>query len=174
MLLIATFVLSALATTVAQMPPPAGPAAMMAGQPPLETGACLDSGRAVPLALQPPAVRPMQIVRIDEVVSTATMTPGEIIGFLYTTADGATWLGQRSMQYMSPANATAINAVLASTHLPNENISEFPPTSRYGVNTKYPRFFRVRIAPGAEQALHFQILTCVAWPAARALPDPIL
>ena len=144
----------------------------MAAQQPLESGTCLDSARAVPQVLQPPVVRAMQIVRIDEVVSTATMMPGEIIGFLYTTADGATWLGQRSTQYMSPASATAINQVLAATHLPGDNLTEFPPVSRYGVVTKYPRFFKVRIVPGAMGTLRFQLAPCVVWPPGRALPDP--
>lgn len=102
------------------------------------------------------------------------MTPGEIIGFLYTTADGATWLGQRTSDYMSPADATAINQVLASTHLPENNVTEFPPATRYGVATKYPRFFKVRVAPGALQALRIQTVPCVAWPAGRGLPDPAL
>ena len=57
----------------------------------------------------------MQLTRIDEVVSTSTMMSGQTIGFLYTTADGGTWLGQRTNTYMSAGNATAINAVLAST-----------------------------------------------------------
>jgi hypothetical protein len=146
----------------------------MPAQQPLESGACLDSPRAVPQALQAPATRAMQIVRIDQVVSTASMMPGEIIGFLYTTADGASWLGERSTYYMSPADATAINAVLASTHVPEVNVTEFPPASRYGVATRYPRFFKVRVAPAAMQPLRVQILPCVAWPPGRGLPDPVL
>jgi len=141
---------------------------------PLENGACLDSLRAVPKVLQSPAARSSQIVRIDEVVSTATMMPNQVIGFLYTTADGSTWLGQRSLQYISPASAGAVNQILASTHMPNENVSEFPPESRYGVPTRYPRFFQVRIAPGAMEALRFRLQPCVAWPPGRALPDPML
>jgi hypothetical protein len=173
MLAIATFLLATLAATVAQLPPPEGPPAMAAQQP-LGSGACLDSARAVPQVLQPPVARAMQIVRIDQVVSTATMMPGEIIGFLYTTADGSTWLAQRSAQYLSPADATAINLVLAATHLPNENVTEFPPASRYGVATKYPRYFRVRLVPGAMNTLRFQLLPCVVWPPGRTLPDPSL
>jgi hypothetical protein len=168
MFVLATFLLTALAGVVAQAPPP------MPSQQPLESGACLDSPRAVPQVLQPPLMRRLQVVRIDEVVSTASMMPAEIIGFLYTTADGTTWLGQRSSYYMSPGDATAINQVLASTHLPEDNVTEFPPASRYGVATKYPRFFKVRVAPGALQALRIQIAPCVAWPAGRGLPDPAL
>jgi hypothetical protein len=173
MFVLATFFLTALTTVVAQAPPPQMPLPMPAQQP-LESGACLDSARAVPQVLQPPPIRALQIVRIDEVVSTATMMPGGIVGFLYTTADGATWLGQRSSDYMSPADATAINGVLASTHVPEQNVTEFPPASRYGVATRYPRFFKVRIAPGAMQALRFRVVPCVAWPRGRALPDPVL
>jgi hypothetical protein len=173
MFAIATIFLTALVTTVAQLPPPGAPG-MMPAQPPLESGACLDSARAVPQVLVPPVSRAMQIVRIDEVVSTATMTPGEIIGFLYTTSDGSTWLGQRSGDYISPASARAINAILASTRLPGENVTEFPPVTRYGVATKYPRFFKVRTAPGAMSALRFQLVQCVVWPPGRALPDPTM
>ncbi|MBV8198191.1 MAG: hypothetical protein JO263_08645 [Candidatus Eremiobacteraeota bacterium] len=171
MLLIAVFLLGALQAVVAQAPPEAPPPM---APPPLESGACLDSARVVPKVLQPPAVRSLQIVRIDEVISTSTMMPNEISGFLYTTADGSTWLGQRSTQYLSPASASAINQVLASTRMPNQNVSEFPPESRYGVPTKYPRFFQVRIAPGAMEALRFRLQPCIAWPPGRALPDPAL
>ena len=171
MLLIAGFLLGALQSVVAQAPTEAPPPMPPV---PLENGACLDSLRAVPKVLQSPVARSSQIVRIDEVVSTATIMPNEIIGFLYTTADGSTWLGQRSMQYISPASAGAVNQILASTHMPNENVSEFPPESRYGVPTRYPRFFQVRIAPGAMEALRFRLQPCVAWPPGRALPDPML
>ncbi len=173
MLTIALLFMGALHAAVAQVPPEVPPPPMPA-QAPLENGACLDSPRAVPQALQAPVVRSLQVVRIDEVISTATMTPNEIIGFLYTTADGSTWLGQRSSAFISPASAAAINQVLASTHLPNQNVSEFPPESRYGVPTRYPRFFQVRLAPGAMEALRFRLQPCVAWPPARALPDPML
>ena len=114
----------------------------------------------------------MQIVRIDQVLSTATMTPGEIIGFLYTTQDGSTWLGERTTQYMSPANATEINQVLAATHTSTKNVTQFPPESRYGVATKYPQLFAVRIPQDAFGALRIQLAPCVVWPAGRPLPDP--
>ena len=133
MLALATFFLTALANTVAQMPPPQGPPQQYpqpAMQQPLENGACLDSLRTVPKVLQPPVSRAMQIVRIDLVLSTATMMPGEIIGFLYTTADGSTWLGQRTADYQSAADATAINQVLAATHVPGYSVTGFPPRRR--------------------------------------------
>lgn len=172
MFAITTFFSGVLAVvTVAQAYPP--PAAAPATAP-IESGACLDSARPVPRVLQAPVSRAMQLVRIDQVVSTATMTPGEILGFLYTTEDGTSWLGQRSADYMSPAQATALNQVLAQTHLPGEKVTEFPPQSRYGVATKYPQFFRVRIPPTAYAALRIQVLPCVAWPAARPLPDPAM
>ena len=98
----------------AAMPPPPG----VQFQPPLENGACLDSIRAVPTCSKDRLRRGMQIVRIDQVVSTATMLPGEVIGFLYTTQDGSTWLGQRTKDYQSAADATAINRVLAAAHMP--------------------------------------------------------
>ena len=144
----------------------------MGSQPPLQQGACLDSARPVPLVLQPPVSRGTQIVRIDEVVSTATMMPGEVIGFLYTTQNGTTWLAQRSTDYMSPADATAINTVLAATHLSTKMITSFPPQSRYGVATKYPQFFAVRIPPDAFGPLRITLAPCIAWPPERALPDP--
>ncbi len=155
---------------MAQAPPP--PPAAVAAQPPLEDGACLDSARAVPQVLQPPVSRGMQIVRIDQVVSTATMMPGAIVGFLYTTQNGTTWLGERSTEYISPASATAINAVLAATHVATKNITSFPPQSKYGVATKYTQFFAVRIPPDAFGPLRITLAPCIVWPPGRALPDP--
>ena len=165
MFALVTFFLTTLASTVAQAPPPGA-------QPPLEDGACLDSARAVPQALQSPVSRALQIVRIDQVVSTATMMPGAVIGFLYTTQNGTTWLGERSAEYTSPASATAINTVLAATHVSAKNITSFPPQSRYGVATKYAQFFPVRIPPDAFGALHISLAPCIIWPPGRALPDP--
>jgi hypothetical protein len=172
MLALATFFLAALASTVAQAPPPGAPPPMAAQ--PLEDGPCLDSARAVPKVLMAPVSRAMQIVRIDQVVSTATMTPNEVVGFLYTTQDGSTWLGERSAQYSSPADATAINQVLAATHVSNKNIAGFPPQTRYGYPTKYPQFFQVRIPADAFGALRIQLAPCIIWPPGRPLPDPAL
>jgi hypothetical protein len=76
---------------------------------------------------------------------------------------------------MSAADAGAINRVLASTHLPGQNISAFPPTMRYGVPTKNPRtFFRVQIPDAAQLGLQIQLVPCVVWPPGRQLPDPRL
>ena len=140
----------------------------------LNNGACMDSPRSVPLALQPPAVRSMQIVRIDKVVSTSSMMPGEVIGYLYTLQDGTTWLGQRTSDYMSGADARAINQVLASTHQPDQQITAFPPQTKLGVATKYQQFFRVTIPAAALSNLDIELDSCVAWPTGRALPDPTM
>ncbi len=140
----------------------------------LNTGPCLDSPRSVPAVLQLPAVRATQIVRIDKIVATSTLLQGEVIGFLYTLQDGTTWLGERTPDYMSAAGARAINLVLASTHMPSQAISAFPPTMRFGVATHYQEFFRVEIPPTADQGLRIEIDPCVAWPAARQLPDPAM
>jgi hypothetical protein len=175
MLALLTFFLTALVNTVAQMPPPQGPPPQYppaGSMQPLEDGPCLDSSRSVPRVIAAPVSRAMQIVRIDQVLSTATMMPGEIIGFLYTTQDGSTWLGERTAQYLSPADATAINEVLASTHLPSQTVNDFPPQSRYGVPTKLPRLFKVLIPPDAMAALHIQLAPCIVWPPGRPLPDP--
>jgi hypothetical protein len=153
-------------TTTAPVQPAAQP------QPPLDSGACLDAPRPVPRVLQPPIERGMQIVRIDKVESTATMMPAELIGFLYTLEDGTTWLGQRTSDYMSPAAARAINRVLASTHLPGENVTRFPPQTRYGVATRYQQFFKVQIPAAALGPLRIRLEPCVVWPAGRPLPDP--
>ncbi len=161
-----------LATTLAQVAPPAVPATEASSPVILDNGACLDSTGVVPHVLQPPVVQAMQIVRIDEVVSTATMTAGQIIGYLYTLADGSTWLGQRRQEYMSAADAAAINTVLASTHLPGEQVNAFPPVRKYGVETNYRRYFRVKIPPDALQALKIRLVPCVQWPSAAVLPDP--
>jgi len=163
--------------TLAQAPPPPPPPITAGSTLPadiLNNGACMDSPRAVPLALQPPAVRSMQIVRIDKVVSTSSMMPGEVIGYLYTLQDGTTWLGQRTSDYMSAADATAINQVLASTHQPGQQISAFPPQMRLGVATKYQQFFRVTIPAAALESLNIRLDPCVAWPAGRPLPDPAM
>lgn len=165
----------AIAQAATQPPAPAPqpqPAPLSAQ--PLEDGPCLDSPRSVPRVIASPLSRGMQIVRIDEVVSTATMMPGQVIGFLYTTQDGSTWLGERTSQYMSPASATAINQVLSSTHLPAENVKSFPPQSHYGVPTKLPQLFKVSVPQDALAALRIQIAPCVAWPAGRPLPDPMM
>ena len=138
----------------------------------LNNGPCLDSPRAVPQVLQPPVVRSTQVLRIDKVVSTATMTQNEVIGFLYTLQDGTTWLGQRTPQYMSPAQASQINQVLASTHAAGTATTEFPPQTRLGVKTNFLQYFRVTIPPSALDALHVRIDQCVAWPNGLALPDP--
>ncbi len=154
-------------------PPPMPMAPVVPGmQQPLETGPCLDSPRPVPRVLQPPIERNMQVVRIDRVESTASLMPGEVIGYLYTLGDGSTWLGQRTTPYMSGAAASSINQVLSMTHLPGQNISEFPPEMKHGVATKYQQFFRVQITPGMLSTLRIQVVPCVAWPANRALPDP--
>jgi hypothetical protein len=162
--------------TVAQVTPPPAPPAPPVTSPvePLDNGACLDSSRSVPHVLQSPVVRAMQIVRIDRIESTGTMISGDTIGFLYTLSDGSTWLGERGAKYVSPAGATALNQVLASTHLPGQNITQFPPQERYGVPTKYPQFFRVQLPPDALGALQVEIVPCVAWPSGRALPDPVM
>jgi hypothetical protein len=172
MFAIATFVLAALGVTVAQMPP-SGPVPPLS-QPPLESGSCLDSPRAVPRVLMKPVSRAMQLVGIDAVVSTATMTSNQTIGFLYTTGDGGQWLGERTGVYMSAANATSINAVLAATHVAGVAKNEFPPQSRYGEPTGYPQFFRVQIPSDALAALRIELVPCVRWPSARPLPDPTM
>ena len=73
---------------------------------------------------------------------------------------------------MSPADATAINTVLPPRTLPTKTSPAFPPQSRYGVATKYPQFFEVRIPPDAFGPLRITLAPCVAWPPGRALPDP--
>jgi hypothetical protein len=181
MLALLTFFLAALLNTVAQQPPPESPPQgpppqypVPAAMQPLENGTCLDSLRAVPRAIVPPPSRATQLVRIDLLVSTETMIPGEIIGFLYTTADGSTWLGERTAQYQSAAEATAINQVLAATHAPSVSVTSFPPANEYGVPTRHPELFRVQIPPDALAPLRIQLQPCVVWPPGRPLPDPTM
>lgn len=138
----------------------------------LNNGACLDSIKSVPQGLFG-SEQSSAIVKIDKVVSTATMTEGETIGFLYTRQDGTTWLGQRRQDYMSGAGSAQINQVLASTHLPASNIYAFPPVRKYGVRTNYTEIFQVQIPTTAMDPLHFRLEPCVAWPAGSALPSPI-
>jgi hypothetical protein len=175
MILSVMLLLASLTSAVAQAPPPEAPpaaATMPIQQPPLEDGPCLDSLRSVPKVVAAPVSRAMQIVRIDQVVSTATMTPGEVIGFLYTTEDGSTWLGQRTADYQSAAEATEINRVLAATHEASSAVKGFPPTSRYGVPTKKPEIFRIEMPPSAYSPLRVALVPCIAWPSTRPLPDP--
>ncbi|MDE2481613.1 MAG: hypothetical protein KGN02_05450 [bacterium] len=155
-------------------PPPAPLAASVPDAQTLNNGACMDSPRAVPLVLQPPAVRSQQIVRIDKVVSLQSNLENEVIGYLYTLQDGSMWLGQRTPDYMSAADARAINQVLSSTHMPDQPLSAFPPTMKYGVATKYQQFFRVQIPQAALAGLQIRLDACVAWPAGRSLPDPTM
>jgi hypothetical protein len=163
----AAIVLSVLTVAQAAAPAPASGS----GLEPLGAGACLDSQRPVPRVLQPPVIPGNQVVRIDKVLSTASMMPGEVIGFLYTLHDGSTWLGQRTQPYMSGAGAAQINKVLSSTHMPGENVSEFPPEMKHGVPTKYTQFFKVQIVPSAMPTLRIELQPCVVWPAGRQLPD---
>jgi hypothetical protein len=178
MLIGAFFSLIAVLQTPAQLPLPASPppptVAPAAGDGPLDNGACMDSPRAVPLALEAPAVHSMQIVRIDKVESTQSMLQQEVIGYLYTLANGTTWLGQRAPDYMSGADAEAINRVLASTHMPGQDIKAFPPQKRYGVPIKAAQYFRVQIPPAALTGLQIELVPCVVWPPGRELPDPRL
>ena len=160
--------------TVAQVPVSAPPAAIAPTLGALNNGPCMDSPRSVPLALQPPAVSSMQVVRIDKVVATSTLLENDVIGFLYTLEDGSTWLGQRSQDYMSAADATAINQVLASTHLPSEALHRFPPQMKHGIATKYQQFFKVAIPPAALSPLNIRLDPCVAWPTGRPLPTPTM
>jgi hypothetical protein len=138
----------------------------------LNNGACLDSIKAVPQGLFG-ADQSAAIVKIDKVVSTATMTDGEIIGYLYTRQDGTTWLGQRKQQYMSGADSAQINQVLASTHLPTSTTTAFPPVRKYGVRTYYTEIFQVQIPAASLDPLHIRLDPCVAWPAGTPLPNPI-
>ncbi len=114
----------------------------------------------------------MQIVRIDRVVSTYTLTYGDTIGFLYTTADGTTWLGQRMPDYMSASDARQVNHVLAATRLSPVEPDAFPATMHYGIPVHAEQFFRVQIPDRALDPLHVRLDVCVAWPQGRTLPDP--
>lgn len=138
----------------------------------LNNGACLDSIKSVPQGLFG-TEQSAAVVKIDKVVSTATMTEGETIGYLYTRQDGTTWLGQRKQDYMSGADSAQINQVLASTHMPNANVSGFPPVRKYGVRTNYTEIFQVQIPSTAMDPLHIRLDPCVAWPAGTALPNPL-
>ncbi len=138
----------------------------------LNNGACLDSVKSVPQGLFG-SEQSSAVVKIDKVVSTATMTDGEVIGYLYTRQDGTTWLGQRRQDYMSGADSSQINQVLASTHMANSDIYAFPPVRKYGVKTNYTEIFQVKIPATAMDPLHIRLDSCVAWPEGTALPSPI-
>ncbi len=166
--------------TLAQAPPPSQspPATTTPAPAPtqddgvLNSGPCLDSPGSVPRVLQAPLVREMQVIRIDKVISTYTLTQGEVIGFVYFTHDGTEWLGQRTPDYMSASDARQINHVLASTRLSPSEPSQFPPTMRFGVPVRSQQYFRVQIPESANGPLHIRIEPCIAWPPGRRLPDP--
>ncbi len=158
------------APQVSTLPPVVVPASVYPEL--LNNGPCLDSVRSVPHVLQEPVVRQMQIVRIDRLVSTNTMTLDNTIGFLYTTEDGTTWLGQRMPDYMSAANARQINHVLAATRVSPIEPQAFPAQMRYGVPVRAEQFFRVQIPERALEPLRIRIVRCVEWPQGRPLPDP--
>jgi hypothetical protein len=165
------FVLS-LSSVVAQIAPAAANAPAINAPAVLNNGPCLDSPHAVPHTLDGND-RTAEVVRIDKVVSTSTMIDGHIIGYLYTRQDGTTYLGQRTDAYMSAADSSAINNVLASTHLPASNVTAFPPKTKYGVRTYYQELFVVKLTPASWADLHVRVEPCVAWPSANPLPDPM-
>lgn len=174
MIAVSTLVL-AMNLQVAQVPAPApnvAPAAPPTTQYIDTRGPCLESAKQVPNVLDQPVERASEIVRIDKVISTATYTPNQIIGFLYTRQDGKTYLGMRAPQYTSPASAQELNGVLASTHAPGISETEFPPQTRLGVKTGYSQFFEVKIPGGAMDPLGIRLESCVVWPPTRPLPDP--
>jgi hypothetical protein len=138
----------------------------------LNNGPCMDSPIAVPQALNGSSSG-AAVVQIDKVLSTATMIDGQVIGFLYQRDDGTLWLGQRRQEFMSAADSSALNEVLASTHLPDAAVTAFPPVRKYGVKTNYEETFEVRLPPSALGPLHIRIEPCVAWPAGMALPNPL-
>jgi hypothetical protein len=138
----------------------------------LNNGPCLDSIKSVPQGLfgtDPTSA----IVKIDKLVSTSSMMDGEIIGYVYTRQDGTTWLGQRKQEYTSAAGSQALNAVFASTHLPNATVTQFPPVRLYGVRTNYTEIFQVNVPSSALDPLHVRLDPCIAWPAGASLPNPL-
>lgn len=145
---------------------------MLALQAVLNNGPCMDSPKAVPQTLGGSGVA-AAIVKIEKVISTATMIDGQVIGFLYQREDGTTWLGQRRQEYMSAADSDALNKVLASTHLPGAKITVFPPVRKYGVKTYYEDTFQVRVPPAALAPLRITLEPCVSWPPGMELPSSL-
>lgn len=138
----------------------------------LNNGPCLDSAKSVPQGLfgtDPTSA----IVKIDKIVSTASMIEGETIGYLYTRQDGSTWLGERAQPYMSAADSRAVNALFASTHMPGATITQFPPQRLYGVKTNYTQIFQIQLPTQALAPLQIDLVPCVAWPAGMTLPNPL-
>ena len=73
----------------------------------------------------------------------------------------------------SAANATAINAVLASTHVAGvdeQRVSRRRAAMACRRSTR--SIFRVQMPPAALSALRIELVPCVVWPATRPLPDP--
>lgn len=113
------------------------------------------------------------IVKIDKLISTATMIDGEIIGYVYTRRDGTQWLGQRKQDFMSAADSQAVNAFFAAVHLPDATVTQFPPQTRYGVKTNYSQIFQVKVPTAGLDELRVRVDPCVAWPDGMDLPNPL-
>ncbi len=128
-------------------------------------GACMDSVKQVPYNLGWPLDRTTQVVKIDKIISTSNMTPQEVVGFLYTRQDGATFAGTRSARYMSAVNWNAMNQVLSSTHA--SSVSQTGFSEKANGN----QFLQVNIPADAMAALNIRLEPCVAWPQNRPLPD---
>ena len=152
MFALATFFLTALASTVAQRrrrtgPPPPPPRCSQ----PLETGPCLDSPRAVPKVLQAPVSRAMQVVRIDHVLFDRDDDARR--GHRLSLYDARRLDVARPAHHRiisRPADATAINQVLAATHVPGQNVTGFPPQTKLRRGRpNIQQFFRVQIPPDA-------------------------
>lgn len=125
----------------------------------------MDSVKQVPYNLGWPLDRTTQVVRIDKIVSTSSMTPQEVLGFLYTRQDGATLAGTRSSRYMSAVSWSVMNQVLASTHAPSVTQTAFSQKANGN------EFLKVNIPADAMGALNIRLEPCVAWPQGRPLPD---
>lgn len=128
-------------------------------------GACLDSVKQVPYNLGWPLDRSSQVVRIDKIISTSEMTPQEVVGFLYTRQDGATFAGTRSSRYMSAVNWNAMNQLLSSTHAPSVTQTSFSQKANGN------QFMQVNVPADAAGPLNIRLEPCVAWPQGRPLPD---
>lgn len=128
-------------------------------------GACMDSFKQVPYNIGWPLDRTTQVVKIEKILATSPMTPGEVVGFLYTRYDGATFAGTRNGRYMSASHWDAMNQLLNSTHAPSVRQTSF--SQRANGN----EYLQVNIPADAMGPLKIELQPCVAWPAGRPLPD---
>jgi len=129
---------------------------------PAASGACLDSAKSVPMNLGIGG-RETDVVRIQKIVWSARRHD-EIIGYLYTLANGQTWAGTRRSANMSDAGVRRFDRFLRAVAVRR---SDLPASStQNGAAAQY----EVRAVPQHLAQFELVLSPCVEWPKDRPLP----